>query len=174
MKRNNPVLARLAELQVEAVGTGSALADVDDLLQRIAATLNTGQLNAFEVERLSAIATSQGGSPNSIPEIGISAGYGSGKTYCAHAVAVKMAALNQGFVGCVMEPTSDMVRRIWAPKFEDFLDSFGIPYTPRVAPYVSHTLHFPGGDSTILGLSFENYQRIVGDERQWELLPLMF
>jgi len=63
-----------------------------------------------------------------------------------------------------MEPTSDMVRRIWAPKFEDFLDSFGIPYTPRVAPYVSHTLHFPGGDSTILGLSFENYQRIVGDD----------
>ena len=63
-----------------------------------------------------------------------------------------------------MEPTSDMVRRIWAPKFQDFLDSFGIPYTPRVAPYVSHTLHFPGGDSTILGLSFENYQRIVGDD----------
>jgi hypothetical protein len=164
MKRNNPVLARLAELQVEAVGTRSALADVDDLLQRIAATLNPGQLSAFEVERLSAIATSQGGSPNSIPEIGISAGYGSGKTYAAHAVAVKMAALNQGFVGCVMEPTSDMVRRIWAPKFEDFLDSFSIPYTPRVAPYVSHTLHFPGGDSTILGLSFENYSRIVGDD----------
>ena len=63
-----------------------------------------------------------------------------------------------------MEPTSDMVRRIWAPKFEDFLDSFGIPYTPRVAPYVSHTLHFPGGDSTILGLSFENWSRIVGDD----------
>jgi len=82
MKRNNPVLARLAELQVEAVGTRSALADVDDLLQRIAATLNPGQLNAFEVERLSAIATSQGGAPASIPEIGISAGYGSGKTYC--------------------------------------------------------------------------------------------
>ena len=164
MKRSNPILARLAELQAEAVGTRSALADVDDLLQRIAATLNAGQLSAFEVERLSAIAASQGGSPNSIPEIGISAGYGSGKTYCAHAVAVKMAALNQGFVGCVMEPTSDMVRRIWAPKFEDFLDSFGIPYTPRVAPYVSHTLHFPGGDSTLLGLSFENYQRIVGDD----------
>ena len=164
MKRHNPILARLAELQVEAVGTRSALADVDDLLQRIAATLNPGQLSAFEVERLSAIATSQGGSPNSIPEIGISAGYGSGKTYAAHAVAVKMAALNQGFVGCVMEPTSDMVRRIWAPKFEDFLDSFGIPYTPRVAPYVSHTLHFPGGDSTILGLSFENWSRIVGDD----------
>jgi phage terminase large subunit-like protein len=143
---------------------GLEVGSVDDLLERIAATLNPGQLSAFEVERLSAIAASQGGAPASIPEIGISAGYGSGKTYCAHAVAVKMAALNQGFVGCVMEPTSDMVRRIWAPKFEDFLDSFGIPYTPRVAPYVSHTLHFPGGDSTILGLSFENYQRIVGDD----------
>ena len=164
MRTANPALSRLAELQVQSVGTRSALDDVDNLLQRIAATLNPGQLQAFEVERLSAIATSQGGSPNSIPEIGISAGYGSGKTYCAHAVAVKMAALNQGFVGCVMEPTSDMVRRIWAPKFEAFLDSFGIPYTPRVAPYVSHTLHFPEGDSLVLGLSFENYQRIVGDD----------
>jgi len=131
MKRNNPVLARLAELQVEAVGTRSALADVDDLLQRIAATLNPGQLNAFEVERLSAIAASQGGAPASIPEIGISAGYGSGKTYCAHAVAVKMAALNQGFVGCVMEPTSDMVRRIWAPKIRGLPRQFWHPLHPK-------------------------------------------
>ena len=53
MKRNSPVLARLAELQVAAVGTRFSIEwnDVDDLLQRIAATLNTGQLNAFEVER---------------------------------------------------------------------------------------------------------------------------
>jgi hypothetical protein len=72
---------------------GLEVGSIDNLLERIAATLNAGQLSAFEVERLSAIATSQGGSPNSIPEIGISAGYGSGKTYCAHAVAVKMAAL---------------------------------------------------------------------------------
>jgi hypothetical protein len=164
LRTTDPITARLAQLELERRGNDRRLADIDSTLAQIAGVLNESQIKAFEVERLQELTASSDISANSIPEIGISAGYGSGKTYVAHAVAVKLAALNQGFTGCVMEPTADMVRRIWVPKFEDFLDHFGIPYTARVAPYVSHTLHLPDGDSTILGLSFENYQRIVGDD----------
>lgn len=96
--------------------------------------------------------------------------HNSGKTYCAHAVAVKLSLLNQGFTGCVLEPTGDMVRRIWVPKFEDFLDHYQIPYTPRYSPYIQHILHLPQGDATVLGLSFENSSRIVGDDWAWALV----
>jgi hypothetical protein len=142
----------------------------DEILERILADLNPSQAQAFDVERLGALAFTDGASQYSIPEIGISAGYGSGKTYVAHAVAVKLSMLNQGFTGCVMEPTKDMVRRIWVPKFEDFLDHYGIQYTARYHPYTQHVLHLPLADTKVLGLSFENYGRIVGDDWAWAII----
>ena len=73
-----------------------------------------------------------------------------------------MAAANQGFTGCVMEPTGPLIRDIWQADFEGFLEQYEIPYTFRASPLPEYLLHFPGGDSKLLCRSFENYSRIIG------------
>ena len=129
--------------------------DTDDLLQRIRADLHPGQL-AFVDDSDTQI-------------IGISAGYGAGKTRALAAKAVTLAAANQGFIGCVMEPTGPLIRDIWQNDFEDFLEHYEIPYTFRASPLPEYMLHLPGGDTKILCRSFENWSRIIGLNLAWVL-----
>jgi hypothetical protein len=87
--------------------------------------------------------------------IGISAGYGAGKTRALCAKAVMLAAANQGFIGAVMEPTGPLIRDIWQNDFENFLEAYEIPYTFRAsAALPEYMLHLPGGDTKILCRSF--------------------
>ena len=72
--------------------------DTAELLERIRADLHPGQL-AFVDDTATEI-------------IGISAGYGAGKTRALCAKAVMLAAANQGFIGAVMEPTGPLIRDI--------------------------------------------------------------
>jgi hypothetical protein len=88
-----------------------------DLLQRIRADLHPGQLEFVD--------------DNQTQILGISAGYGAGKTRALCAKAVMLAVANQGFIGAVMEPTGPLIRDIWQSDFDDFLDAYGIPYTFR-------------------------------------------
>ena len=131
------------------------LIDTDQLLQRIHADLHPGQL-AFVADNQTQI-------------IGISAGYGAGKTRALAAKAVTLAAANQGFIGCVMEPTGPLNRDIWQNDFEDFLEYYAIPYTFRASPLPEYMLHLPGGDTKILCRSFENWSRIIGLNLAWVL-----
>ena len=131
------------------------LIDADQLLQRIHADLHPGQL-AFVADNQTQI-------------IGISAGYGAGKTRALAAKAVTLAAVNQGFIGCVMEPTGPLIRDIWQNDFEDFLEHYEIPYTFRASPLPEYMLHLPGGDTKILCRSFENWSRIIGLNLAWVL-----
>jgi PBSX family phage terminase large subunit len=131
------------------------LIDTDQLLQRIHADLHPGQL-AFVTDDQTQI-------------IGISAGYGAGKTRALAAKAVTLAAANQGFIGCVMEPTGPLIRDIWQNDFEDFLEHYEIPYTFRASPLPEYMLHLPGGDTKILCRSFENWSRIIGLNLAWVL-----
>ncbi len=131
------------------------LIDTDQLLQRIHADLHPGQL-AFVADNQTQI-------------IGISAGYGAGKTRALAAKAVTLAAANQGFIGCVMEPTGPLIRDIWQNDFEDFLEHYEIPYTFRASPLPEYMLHLPGGDTKILCRSFENWSRIIGLNLAWVL-----
>jgi len=131
------------------------LIDTDQLLQRIHADLHPGQL-AFVADNQTQI-------------IGISAGYGAGKTRALAAKAVTLAAANQGFIGCVMEPTGPLIRDIWQNDFEDFLEYYAIPYTFRASPLPEYMLHLPGGDTKILCRSFENWSRIIGLNLAWVL-----
>jgi hypothetical protein len=101
--------------------------------------------------------------------IGISAGYGAGKTRALCAKAVMLALSNQGFIGCVMEPTGILVRDIWVQDFDDFLEAYDIPYTFRASPLPEYMLHLPGGDTKILCRSFENWSRIIGLNLAWVL-----
>ena len=129
--------------------------DTADLITRIRADLHPGQL-AFVDDTATQI-------------IGISAGYGAGKTRALCAKAVMLAAANQGFIGAVMEPTGPLIRDIWQTDFDDFLDAYGIPYTFRASPLPEYMLHLPGGDTKILCRSFENWSRIIGLNLAWVL-----
>ncbi len=129
--------------------------DTADLLTRIRADLHPGQL-AFVDDTATQI-------------LGISAGYGAGKTRALCAKAVMLAAVNQGFIGCVMEPTGPLIRDIWQTDFEAFLEAYDIPYTFRASPLPEYMLHLPGGDTKILCRSFENWSRIIGLNLAWVL-----
>ena len=126
-----------------------------DLVARIRADLHPGQL-AFVDDTATQI-------------LGISAGYGAGKTRALCAKAVMLAAVNQGFIGCVMEPTGPLIRDIWQTDFEAFLEAYDIPYTFRASPLPEYMLHLPGGDTKILCRSFENWSRIIGLNLAWVL-----
>jgi hypothetical protein len=130
-------------------------ASMDELVTSIRSDLHPGQL-AFVDDATTQI-------------IGISAGYGAGKTRALCAKAVMLAAANQGFIGAVMEPTGPLIRDIWQNDFDDFLEAYDIPYTFRASPLPEYTLHLPGGDTKILCRSFENWSRIIGLNLAWVL-----
>ena len=123
------------------------------LIDRIKADLHPGQL-AFVDDQTTEI-------------IGLSAGYGAGKTRSLAAKAVVMAALNQGFIGIVMEPTGPLIRDIWQNDFDDFLEQYNIPFTFRASPLPEYVLHLPNGDTKILCRSFENWSRCIGINAAW-------
>jgi hypothetical protein len=140
---------------LQRIGYGDVNIDVPDLLARIRSELHPGQL-AFVDDQTSSI-------------LGVSAGYGAGKTRALCAKAVHLAASNQGFIGVVMEPTGPLIRDIWQSDFDDFLEAYDIPYTFRASPLPEYMLHLPGGDTKILCRSFENWQRIIGINAAWIL-----
>jgi hypothetical protein len=150
------ILSALPEGHVlQQLNHSGELIDTAQLLQRIHADLHPGQL-AFVADDQTQI-------------IGISAGYGAGKTRALAAKAVTLAAANQGFIGCVMEPTGPLIRDIWQNDFENFLEAYEIPYTFRASPLPEYMLHLPGGDTKILCRSFENWSRIIGLNLAWVL-----
>ena len=124
-----------------------------DILSRIKADLHPGQL-AFVEDQTTEI-------------IGLSAGYGAGKTRSLASKAVALAIANQGFIGIVMEPTGPLIRDIWQNDFDDFLEAYDIPYSFRASPLAEYVLHLPGGDTKILCRSFENWTRCIGINAAW-------
>jgi len=128
---------------------GSHYTDIDtgELLDKIRGDLHEAQQQFFD---------------NQTEIVGLSAGYGAGKTRALCSVAVKLAAQNIGFIGAILEPTNVLIRDIWQTDFEQFLEHYEIPYTFRASPLPDYTLHFQEGDSKLLCRSFENYTRIIG------------
>jgi hypothetical protein len=153
----DPIAAAIARAQLAAMATPeSATLDIPATLAAIRTDLHGGQVELFD--------------DTTTREIGVAAGYGAGKTLGACAKAFQLATLNQGFIGCVLEPTGPMLRDIWIRKFDAFLDHYGIPYTYRASPLPEHILHLPGGDTVVLARSFENFKRIVGPDWAWALV----
>ena len=154
MRLSDPITARLAALEIERC-SDRAIFDAPATFDAIRSDLHPGQL-AFVDDTSTQI-------------LGISAGYGAGKTRALCAKAVMLAAANQGFIGAVMEPTGPLIRDIWQTDFESFLEHYGIPYTFRASPLPEYMLHLPGGDTKILCRSFENWSRIIGLNLAWVL-----
>ena len=120
---------------------------IEDVLKRIYSDLHPSQSDFVK--------------DSSTEIIGLSAGYGAGKTRALCAKTVELAYLNQGYTGCVMEPTGPLIRDIWQTDFESFLEDYEIPYTFRASPLPEYVLHL-GVDTKILCRSFENWSRIIG------------
>jgi len=150
------LLAGLTEPEpLLAFATPPTQESADGLVERIKADLHPGQ-RAFVEDQSTQI-------------IGLSAGYGAGKTRALCAKTLALAIANQGFVGCVMEPTGPLIRDIWQNDFEAFLEHYEIPYSFRASPLAEYVLHLPGGDTKILCRSFENWSRIIGLNLAWVL-----
>ena len=149
------ILADRAGHVLHRLGGVKEILSVDDLLIRIFADLHPGQQAFVEYQ--------------STDIIGVSAGYGAGKTRALCAKAVSLACANQGFIGAVLEPTGPLIRDIWQNDFDDYLEQYEIPYTFRSSPLPEYTLHLPGGDTKILCRSFENWTRIIGLNLAWVL-----
>ena len=133
---------------LQRIGEGNEQIDLERVLARVRDDLHPGQFD-FVADETTEI-------------IGLSAGYGAGKTRALAAKTLHLAAANQGFIGCVMEPTGPLVRDIWQNDFEQFLEHYEIPYTFRASPLPEYVLHLPNGDTKILCRSFENWSRIIG------------
>ena len=133
---------------LQRIGEGNDQIDLQQVLSRVQQDLHPGQLDFVSDETTEII--------------GLSAGYGAGKTRALAAKTLHLAAANQGFIGCVMEPTGPLIRDIWQNDFEQFLEHYEIPYTFRASPLPEYVLHLPGGDTKILCRSFENWSRIIG------------
>ena len=140
---------------LQRIGENHTTIDASKLIDRVKADLHPGQL-AFVDDQSTQI-------------IGLSAGYGAGKTRSLCAKALALAVANQGFIGCVMEPTGPLIRDIWQNDFEAFLEQYDIPYSFRASPLAEYVLHLPGGDTKILCRSFENWSRIIGLNLAWVL-----
>jgi len=140
---------------LQRIGENHSSIDVFQLINRVTADLHPGQ-RAFVEDQYTQI-------------IGLSAGYGAGKTRALCAKTLTLAIANQGFTGCVMEPTGPLIRDIWQNDFEQFLEQYDIPYTFRASPLPEYVLHLPGADTKILCRSFENWSRIIGLNLAWVL-----
>ena len=138
---------------LQRIGENHTTIDASELIDRVKADLHPGQL-AFVDDQSTQI-------------IGLSAGYGAGKTRSLCAKALALAIANQGFIGIVMEPTGPLIRDIWQNDFDDFLEHYDVPYTFRASPLPEYVLHLPGGDSKILCRSFENWSRCIGINAAW-------
>lgn len=149
--------AGLASLRLLTTGGTVYHGTREELLATMRSHLHGGQLEMFD--------------DDDSDEIGVVAGYGSGKTTADCYKAIKLSILNPGCVGGVLEPTNSMVDEIWLPKFEEVLERLSIPYEfyrGRNTP--QHTLHLPGGvTSVVVARSFENYRRIVGMDWAWAI-----
>ena len=128
---------------------GSHYTDIDttDLLTRIRNDLHPQQQLFFD---------------NQTEIVGLSAGYGAGKTRSLCAMALKLAAQNIGYIGAILEPTGPLIRDIWQTDFDQFLEHYEIPYSFRASPLPEYVIHLKEGDCKLLCRSFENWSRIIG------------
>tara|TARA_B100000513_G_scaffold176183_1_gene93031 strand:+ start:159 stop:1511 length:1353 start_codon:yes stop_codon:yes gene_type:complete len=125
----------------------------ESIIKKIKSDLHPGQLDFVEDQTTEII--------------GLSAGYGAGKTRSLVSKAVSLAIANQGFIGIVMEPTGPLIRDIFQTDFDNFLEHYEIPYTFRASPLPEYVLHLPGGNTKILCRSFENWTRCIGINAAW-------
>lgn len=132
---------------LDHIGSHYTDIDTEELIERIRNDLHPQQQEFFD---------------NQNEIVGLSAGYGAGKTRSLCAMALKLMAQNVGFIGAILEPTGPLLRDIWQTDFDQFLEHYEIPYSFRASPLPEYVVHLKEGDCKLLCRSFENWSRIIG------------
>ncbi|MEJ7929855.1 terminase family protein [Ramlibacter sp. AN1015] len=104
--------------------------------------------------------------------VGLVGGFRAGKTYAAVHKALRLAFLNKGLHGALMEPVQSMIRGTLMPVVDKVLKGDygweeGKQYTYRKSNPESIVIHFPEGDSIIYLCGAENYDRLAGKTLAW-------
>jgi hypothetical protein len=104
--------------------------------------------------------------------VGLVGGFRAGKTYAAVHKAVKLAFLNPGLHGALMEPVQSMIRGTLMPVIDkvfkqDLGWTEGKEYSYRKSNPESLVIHFPEGDTIIYLCGAENYSRLAGKTLSW-------
>lgn len=94
--------------------------------------------------------------------VGLSGGYGSGKTFVNVCKCILFTFRSQGCDHLFFEPSIPLLDDIAIPQFNTLFEEHQIPVTFKRTPRPIYTLHLPGGDTRILLRSLENYERIIG------------
>lgn len=113
--------------------------------------------------------------------VGLIGGPGSGKSLAAVHKAVKLAFLNPGLHGALMEPTQNMIRGTLLPTIEKvFQEQLGWKertkksgrgqYTYVKSNPESLIIHFPQGDTIIYLCGAENHKRLAGKNLAWFII----
>jgi hypothetical protein len=88
--------------------------------------------------------------------------HNSGKTHSLVAKQILLCFRSQGFTHLFLEPTIPLIDDVALPKWNEFLERYGIPHTFKASPRPSFKLLLPGGETPVLLRSMENYERLIG------------
>lgn len=102
--------------------------------------------------------------------LGLVSGFGAGKTRCLVGKAVLLAIANPGCLGIIMEPTNTLVRTLIIPELTNRFEEWGVEYDMKLSPLPEIKLYFDGFTSMLYLRSFENWNRIRGDNAAFALI----
>lgn len=102
--------------------------------------------------------------------LGITAGYGSGKTFIVARKAIQLASLNPGTDSIICEPNFPLLVQILLPEMHAALQQFGLSYTYKATEstfFVNFEEVLESGEVVIktnrlICKSLENYERLIG------------
>lgn len=101
--------------------------------------------------------------------IGMTCGFGGGKTFAIARKAIILMLENKGFDGIITEPNYPLLIQILIPEIKDALDYFEIPYKFNKQDMIFYA--YPKGVETrIICKSLENYDRLVGVNASWIIM----
>lgn len=101
--------------------------------------------------------------------LGMTSGYGGGKTFAIARKAVLLMFANKGFDGIITEPNYPLLVQILIPELKDSLDFFEVPYKFNKAEMIFYA--YPNGIETrIICKSLENYDRLIGINAAWVIM----
>jgi hypothetical protein len=149
VKRGDPLLARLAQLELEqAARQRNRPPTTAEAISRVRATLLPHQLAFCE--------------DTEHRKLGLVCGFGAGKTYGLVAKAAYLAAQNVGHASALFEPVASMLRDILERSIDDQLTEWQIPFTYRATPLPEYVLQFAEGEHVIMLRTIETWNRIRG------------
>lgn len=101
--------------------------------------------------------------------LGMTAGYGSGKTYTAARKAVDLAIKNAGHDGIITEPNFPLLTQILIPELKTALDFYNLEYEYKAGESIFY-VKINGLETRIIAKSQEGYERLIGINAAWVIM----